>query len=69
MKRSLALALSLLIVSSAGMVWADAPGAATHVRKVKHHKKGGKGKPKNTLNPQPLPPKVLPPDQSGSKPQ
>ena len=69
MKKSLAVLMSVLFLASAGMALADATSPATKVVKhPQHHKKGPK-KPKNTLNPQPLPPSKLPPAQGGSKPQ
>ena len=61
MKKLIAVLMTVLFLGSTGLVWADGTttGAVKH---VKHHKKGGKKK--STLNPQPLPPKTLPPDGS-----
>ncbi len=51
MKRSLAVALSMLVLAGTSMVWADSTSPTKTVKTVKHHKKR-----KVALNPQPLPP-------------
>ncbi len=53
MKRTLSVALSMLVLAGTSMVWADAASPGAH--KVKHHKKH-----KVALNPQPLPPREAP---------
>jgi hypothetical protein len=44
----------------------DSSSPKSQASKVKHHKKGSKGKAKVALNPQPLPPAKIPVDQGGS---
>ena len=64
MKRALVVALSLMFLAGTATVWADAnttPVKSAH--KTKHRKKR---KPKNELNPQPLPPRKLPGNNGGS---
>ena len=62
MKKLMAVLMMVLFLgSTSGLVMAEATGGTT---KHKIHKKGGKGKHKTTLNPQPLPPKTLPPEDS-----
>jgi len=67
MKKLIAVLMTILFLGSTGMVLADvaAAGSGGGAGKVRHnHKKGGKKKPKNTLNPQPLPPRQAPPESS-----
>lgn len=66
MKRSLAVALSMLMLAGTSMVWADATNPPKTVKTVKHHKKGKKPKPE--LNPQPLPPAKVPVDGASAGP-
>ena len=73
MKRFYLLALGLLFLSSTGMALADVASPKLMNKTVKSHHKKGK-KPKNELNPQPLPPRKVPVDGAqagpgGLKPQ
>jgi hypothetical protein len=63
MKKLMAVLMTILFLGlTTGLVMAQATGGSPGKHKI--HKKGGKGKHKNTLNPQPLPPKTLPPARS-----
>ena len=63
MKRSLAVALSMLVLAGTSMVWADSTSPTKTVKTVKHHKKR-----KVALNPQPLPPAKVPVDGASAGP-
>jgi hypothetical protein len=69
MKRSLAVFASLLFLAGAGMVWADSSSPITHIKHLRHHHKSKKSKPKNELNPQPMPPGAKAPTGQGSNGQ
>jgi hypothetical protein len=64
MKKALVLMFALSFLAGAAM--ADSSSPKLHPNKSKTHGKKPKGKAKVALNPQPLPPAMIPVDQAGT---
>lgn len=67
MRKLFALLMTIAFLGSTSFIYAATTTGSTSTKTVKSHKGKGKGKHKVALNPQPLPPRVLPPAANGAK--